>query len=109
MPFNIRNKYDWYFRYRAALFQVKHPKSLVEIASGIHEKDERTKTLEQYKFKIQGKRAAITKVKNAIEQTEQVWDQLFPLEEYEPYQKALAKLERLEAELKELINTPPSC
>ena len=31
LPFSVRNKWDWYFKYRAALLQVKYPKYYVQM------------------------------------------------------------------------------
>ena len=42
-PWHVRKKWNWYFKYRAALFQVQNPKNLVEFFCGSKEPDLRTK------------------------------------------------------------------
>lgn len=105
LPWEVRCKWDWYFKYRAALFQVQYPKSLVTVHSGQHEKTKEQIDSDAIKFKIAAKRAAITKTENLIKQSENEWNarnELFPITEYGPYKKAMAKLEMLKQELTEL-------
>jgi len=34
MRYDTRLKFDWYFRYRAALLQIKYPRAVVELYHG---------------------------------------------------------------------------
>lgn len=34
LPFEVRMKWDWYFKYRAALLQVKYPRFVVDCIWG---------------------------------------------------------------------------
>lgn len=103
MKFNQRVKWNWYFKYRTALLQVKYPRKYIAF---IHGKEIATKkTLENIlKDKISGKKRSITKVKNIIKEIENNWMNLFPLEDQPEYKLIKCKLVRLEEELQELQN-----
>ncbi len=101
LKWELRLKYDWYFKYRAALLQVQYPKFEVQAQWG--NEPATGKTLAQIKNnKIKSKKATITKHKNNLKKAEQTWNSLFPIHEDQDYQKALAKINRLELELKSL-------
>jgi hypothetical protein len=51
---------------------------------------------------IIGKKRVITKMENAIGEHHRNWNSLFPIEQDKDYQWAVAKLERLKNELREL-------
>ena len=97
--FQLFTKYQWYFRYRAALLQVKYPKYHVEKYTG---PDKSRNPEEILKWRIRAKKAKITETKNKLQKARDYWDQLFPIEEDPLYLKAIAKLERLKSELKEM-------
>lgn len=112
MTFEMRMKYDWYFKYRAALLQVKYPKMYVEVLSG-HEAAV-GKTLEQIKKqKKSALKSKITKSKNILENFKAEFESfkssycsLFPIEEQIEYIKyvnsielAKSKIKRMESEL----------
>lgn len=99
----VRNKWDWYFKYRAALFQIAYPKAYVELLWGNKPKysEEEIRNID-LKNSIAGKKRMITKISNAINETKAEWNELFPIEEYPLYKKAMAKLERYKLELQEL-------
>lgn len=103
LRFKLRIKYDWYFKYRAALLQVKHPRFKVETCWG--NKPAIGKTLLQFKKdKIKSKKSKITEYKNKLNLAKQNWISLFPIEDDPFYQKAEMKINRLENELKILQN-----
>jgi hypothetical protein len=103
LRFKLRIKYDWYFKYRAALLQVKHPRFKVETYWG--NEPAIGKTLLQFKKdKIKSKKSKITEYKNKLNLAKQNWISLFPIEDDPFYQKAELKINRLENELKILQN-----
>jgi len=102
LPFETRMKFDWYFRYRAALLQVEYPKGKVKINFG-HQRETNPERLERlYNNRLVAKKATITKTKNRIAKAEELWDRLFPIEDDFNYQRAKIKLTRLENELSEM-------
>lgn len=67
--FEFKNfvKWQWYFRYRAALFQVANPKMCVTIDQSSYEYVEPIEQdIKVLKNKIAARKRTITKVKNAI-------------------------------------------
>lgn len=101
MSFDVRCKWDWYFKYRAALIQVKYPRADVQCIEG---HDAATvNILENIKSnQIRAKKGKISEIKNKIEKARENWNELFAIEDDEMYQKAMAKLMRLRAELNEM-------
>lgn len=98
LRWEVRKKYNWYFKYRSALLQVKYPKMKVEYiwgnepATGI--------TLEQIRQnKIRSKKSKITEYYNKLTKAKLEWNNLFPIEDDIDYKKAVAKIKRLENEL----------
>lgn len=101
LKWELRLKYDWYFKYRAALLQVKYPKLTVECQWG--NVPAKGKSLKQIlNNKIRAKKGKITGTRNKINQAKLNWNSLFPIEDDILYKKANEKLKRLEKELVEL-------
>lgn len=115
LRWELRLKYNWYFKYRAALLQVKYPKYIVETFWG--NEPAQGKTLEHIiNAKIISKKATITKGKNKLENYKQEFERyksqysrLFPIEHEQEYKKyvasidfAVKKINRLQAELNNL-------
>lgn len=102
LRFELRTKYDWYFKYRAALLQVKYPKYAVETFWG--NEPATGKTAEHIKKGyIKAKKAKITELKNKVRKAEQNWNSLFSIQEDVFYKKHMVKIARLEKELAELM------
>lgn len=98
MKWELRLKYNWYFKYRAALLQVKYPKFEVQIYWG--NGPATGKTLEEIRQgKIRAKKSKITEYKNKLKKAELNWSSLFPIEDDFDYQRAVDKIKRLENEL----------
>lgn len=95
-------KWKWYFEYRVALLRVKYPKNHID-ARQFDEPLTPKAEAEILKSKISAQKGQVTKIKNAIERAERNWDQLFPIEDDQYYQKAQEKLYKAEIELKELM------
>lgn len=98
MRWDLRLKYDWYFKYRAALLQVKYPKFDVQVFWGREEATGKTKK-QLLENQIKAKKAKITSFKNKLAQAEKQWTSLFPITEDNMYKKAKAKIKQLEFEL----------
>ena len=101
MTFELRVKYDWYFKYRAALYQVQNPKARVEVLWGSEPATGKTLFTILINKSIV-KRAKITGLKDKINRAVTGWNELFPIEDEPRYQAALLKLAKLELELFEL-------
>jgi len=101
LKWELRLKYDWYFKYRAALLQVKYPKFEVQTYWG--NEPATGKTLEAIlQDKIRAKKSKITQFKNKLELAKATWSSLFPIEDDIDYQRAVEKIKRLEFELRSL-------
>lgn len=101
LKWELRLKYDWYFKYRAALLQVKYPK--FEVQTNWGNEPATGKTLEEIRQgKIRAKKAKITEYKNKLEKAKSNWSSLFPIEDDIDYQRAVEKIKRLEFELQSL-------
>ena len=102
LSFDLRMKYDWYFKYRAALLQVKYPRLKVEFTFGSEapKEEDLKRILEK---KIRSKKAKITKYENKLKRAEETWNSLFPIEEDEIYLRAKTKIVILECELRNMI------
>jgi hypothetical protein len=100
----LRLKWDWYFKYRAALMQVKYPKLEVQFTWG--SEPATGKTLQQIQSdKIRAKRSKISQYKNKLQKARDHWSSLFPIEDDEHYQKACEKIKKLEFELAVMLQT----
>lgn len=103
LTFALRCKYDWYFRYRAALLQVKYPRMYVSVRWG-HE-PAIGKTAEHIlNNKIIAKKRKLTEYENKILLAKNKWNYLFPIEQDVHYLKAIEKINRLKFELQTLQN-----
>lgn len=103
LNFELFCKYKWYFEYRYALLRVLYPKVLIRHEMFKRELNKK-ELINHIKNKIIGKKRTITKYKNRLNDFENNWNSLFPISDYEPYIKAVEKIERLKKELIELEN-----
>lgn len=100
MEFTFLMRWMWYFKYRAALFQVRNPRWYVEFRHDSYEHvPEPELVAKQLRDKITGKKAAITKVRNQLRLAKENWMYLFPIEDDDHYQKCVRKCVQLEGEL----------
>ncbi|MCP9763818.1 hypothetical protein [Lacihabitans soyangensis] len=101
LKWQLRLKYDWYFKYRAALLQVKYPRLEVNCYWG--NEPATGKTLEEIRLdKIRAKKSKITQYRNKLEKAKANWTSLFAIEDDVDYQRAVEKIKRLEFELRAL-------
>lgn len=104
LKWNLRLKYDWYFKYRAALFQVKYPKFEIQTFWG--NEPATGKTLEEIaQSKIRGRKAVLTKNKNLLIKAKKNWNSLFPIEDDPDFKRAVNKIKKLELELESLSHS----
>ncbi|UJP63972.1 hypothetical protein [Mongoliitalea daihaiensis] len=103
LRWHTRCSFDWYFKYRAALLQIKYPRYEVDMRWGNNSKPK--SEFEKLQDKITGKKATITKYKNLLKKAEDSWTDLFPITTNPDYNKAVEKIKRLEFELGFLIQS----
>ena len=101
LPFNTRIKFDWYFRYRAALLQIKYPKFIVSQDWGSQPMNKQQE-VQSNKNKIRAKKGKITEMERKLELAKKTWTEIFPIEEDPLFLQAVAKIDRLKHELKQL-------
>lgn len=87
-------KYDWFFRRVAALEQIKNPKNkyFFVINRKSTEAEIKAFQIKTTKDKLTAAKAKVTEITNKIEKAKANWNQIFPIENEEFYQKAMAKL-----------------
>lgn len=101
LRFELRNKYSWYFKYRAALLQVKYPKLYVDFTWGQEEARG-----DQIAISIENKRRAkqrkLTEYRNKLKLAEQEWNSIFPIADDPIYKAAVEKISRLQFEIDQM-------
>lgn len=108
LPFQVRTKWDWYFKYRAALLQVKYPRFEVDQHWGSVEKVDAEEI--RRKNDITRLKGKITKLSNKAEEIEKEaaamrknWNQLFPIEEDPEFNRLHIQLAAIDMKGKELL------
>lgn len=104
LTYELINKYMQYFRYRAALVQVKHPKQHVEIRTFSHEPKSVDAELQFTKNKLRAAKAKLTEWSNKVSKYKFAWCSLYPIEDDAAYQKAMLKIEKQKNRIIELEN-----
>jgi hypothetical protein len=98
MLWTVRLKWDWYFKYRAALFQVNYPKYKVEVSWG--NLPAVGNSLEQIKKnKLIAKKRKISTYQNKLLAYQNNWNSIFPIEEDILFIKAKNKIDTLKKEI----------
>ena len=96
-------KWQWYFRYRAALYQVKHPQQYVKLHEFNYDYvPPKTEKIKRLKDRIRATKAKITQWTNVIESHQQNNAELFPVTEHPDYERSMDKIESKKATLNEL-------
>jgi hypothetical protein len=94
-------KWMWFFKFREARYIVENPRHYCELSHGSYDylppAEEQRKMLRD---KIINKKGRITLYTKKIALAENNWNELFPIGDYEPYQRAIAKFQRVKSELK---------
>lgn len=65
-PWHVRSKWSWYFKYRAALYQVQNPRSRVDFTWGQTEPDTRTR-IDFVKQSITAKKRMVSKLSSELQ------------------------------------------
>lgn len=103
LTFDVRNKWNWYFRYRAALLQVQHPKNLIEMTWGKVEITDQSPAEHQLIYLKRQRTSAKrmeTMYKNAIKKyVENEKKKLFPDFENLKYKRAKNSLKNYQDQL----------
>jgi len=103
LSFAQANKYDWYFRYRAALFQIETPQQFIEIRKWNYPHVDPVKVqLLRLQNKLIAAKGAVTKIEGQLTLARNNWNALFPIEEEPLWGKAQEKLERKRKEVREI-------
>lgn len=99
MPWAVRTKWNWYFRYRAALAQVQNPKSTVEVREWSLKIKDIEDLIEIQKKSVSSAKGQVTKIENLLEKAEKHWNKIFPISEDILYKKAKEKLAKKQHDL----------
>lgn len=107
LPFDVRLKWDWYFRYRAALLQVKYPKMLVDIAWGNTSNEHSAEVaarnkLVSLKRKLTKKLNAYNLYLQEFEDYKNNYSLIFPIENEMKYKEYLHNIDRCDAVIESL-------
>jgi hypothetical protein len=97
LPWAVRTKWDWYFKYRAALEQVCTPRAHIDFTWGHSEPDQRTAD-RILADRISRQQAKVTKIKNLLFKARAEWNDLMPIEDHPTYKRAMEKLQAEQAE-----------
>lgn len=103
-------KWKWYFKYREALLRIKHPRAFFDISWGGYEPTEKKSQQRLLKDQITSKKRNLTKWKNKMknykaEVLKANKTRLIKIKFSDDvnYEKAIAKIDKLENELNELL------
>lgn len=103
LSFEVRNKWQWYFEYRAALLKVNNPRSLVENIWGKSDIDESTPIslkINSVKKRITVVKQLLTKHKNLLSKYKETESgKLFPDINSARFKSSLQKIKNEETEL----------
>ena len=109
MPFDIYHRWMWYFRYRAALYQVQEPKAYITTMYGVQKDNIKKTTADKFlQNKIVKAKANISRFENKLTRFRNSYSELFPIEEHETFIKLNIRIDgyktRLSLLQKELKN-----
>jgi len=94
MTFSFYSKWEWYFKYRAALLQVKHPKAFVEFSQGSYELIlAETEYKEKLENLIRAAKSKITEFERKQQNLLDNWSEIFPIEQHPDWTKIVQKME----------------
>ena len=101
LPFELFNKWKWYFNYREALYRVQNPRHYVLLTHGSYDYvapiDEQKKRLND---KLVNAKGRVTKYENILKKAKANWNELFPIEDDEMYKKAILKVDKIQHEVR---------
>ena len=92
MTLQFFHRWIWFFKYRAALLQVKHPRGFVDLQYGIYEYELPS---DVYRFKLSNQLIAakreLTKYERKIDFARDHWDEIFKIEDHPHWIRITAK------------------
>lgn len=98
-------RWQWYFRYRAALFQVQNPKYYAELVTFDYEqKPTDVEIVKRRKDVIAARRRNLTIYQNRLSDYEKAYTGLFPIADDPKHQKARRTVDNYEKKLNEAQN-----
>lgn len=101
LQFELFMRWKWFFRYRAALIQVQHPKQFVELEFiKVKFTPDLQVLLKRAKDKFIGAKATLTKYQNKKQEMEDSWNELFPIEQHPKYMFVMDKIDEYEVKRK---------
>jgi hypothetical protein len=104
LPYQVRLRWDWFFRYKAARFQVEHPHWCIELSHGRidHIMTDEEAAAKALADKLQAAKGRYTKILNRVSAFRAEYTGLFYIEEDPVYQKLIGLLSKAIANLNEL-------
>ena len=111
LRFDQLQKYEWFFRRRAALLQIANPQKLYafKVLQSVNIEDVKKFKIKSLKDKIRSAKGKLTQYNRKLQIAKDEWSGLFPIEEDKKYQNTVEYLRKKEfslnsmvAELKEL-------
>jgi hypothetical protein len=104
LPYQVRLRWDWFFRYKAARFQVEHPRWCIELSHGRidHIMTDEEAAAKALADKLQAAKARVTRIERQRDayQEQYAGRHLFPIWEDAIYQKLSKKLIEAKQKLK---------
>lgn len=104
MLWNVRIKWDWYFKYRAALYQVQNPKAVIEVTWGNYPASNKRSIEQICKNKLIAKKRKLSTYINKLETYKSSWNSLFEIDQDPIYNQACKKIEKIKNELELALN-----
>jgi hypothetical protein len=103
LPWHVVKKWNWYFRYRAALLQVEHPRWEIDFKQGNEVAKSDSEINRRFlDNKIRSKKSTITiktkfleNIENDFNDLKDNWTEIFPIEQHEKYQATVDKINSL--------------
>jgi hypothetical protein len=108
MPMHTRNQFNWYFKYKAALLQVKYPRYEVVCLWGSEEpKGILAKIMARNR--VIAKKRKLTEYTNKLQNAIDTWNELIPIQEHPYWCKVQNKINLLKRDLEEAIKDEQKC
>ena len=97
LPYQVRLRWDWFFRYKAARFQVEHPHWCIELSHGRidHIMTDEEAAAKALADKLQAAKARVTRIEHKLEAfrvRHKESNSLFPIDQDAVYLAFLEKL-----------------
>jgi len=103
LPFKIYYRWFWYFKYRAALYQVKYPRAVVTSTYGMQKGNVNPHCKKKFlENKIVAAKRNITMYENRIKKFGESYNELFPMDEHDNFKELKRRLENSKKRLEDL-------